>query len=81
LSVVPAVMSGRVVSYVGNQAVVEISSANVPDFGCVVSAGGRKIGRVFDVIGNVEKPYVVVKLSDLNRMSAGCQVSWGRKNG
>ena len=73
-------MSGTIVSCVGNQAVVEISSDDVPEFGCDVSSGGRKIGRVFDIIGNVKKPYVVVKLSNLKQKTVGCQVSWGRKN-
>ena len=72
-------MSERIVSNIGNQAVVEMSSRNVPEIGSVVSIDGKKVGNVFDVIGNVEKPYVVVRLSSkVNREVVGCDVLWGR---
>lgn len=72
-------MSGRIISQVGNQAVVEISSQETPELGSSVSIDGKKIGSVFDVIGNVEKPHVVVRLSSRdNRNIVGCNVLWGR---
>jgi rRNA processing protein Gar1 len=75
-------MCGRVVSHIGNQVVVEMSSSQVPDLGVVVSAGGKKIGRVFDVIGNVEKPYVIVGLSrNAKQTVVGSQVSWVVRDG
>ena len=70
-------MSGRVLSCIGNQAVVDISSSSIPKISSNVSISGKKIGRVFDVIGHVEKPYVVVKLSPkLNQDLTGSTVSW-----
>ncbi|MDD5111673.1 MAG: hypothetical protein PHG85_03945 [Candidatus Altiarchaeota archaeon] len=75
-------MSGRIVSHIGNQAVVEMSGNDIPDLGWSVSTGGRKIGSVFDVIGSVRKPYVVVRLSTTaSRSIDGCTVSWGVRNG
>jgi rRNA processing protein Gar1 len=75
-------MSGRIVSHIGNQAVVEMSGREIPDLGWTVSSGGKKIGSVFDVIGSVRKPYVVVRLSSKGgRDIDGCTVSWGGKNG
>jgi len=72
-------MSGRIVSHVGNQAVVELSSKNVPELRSSVSVNGKKIGKVFDVIGNVDKPYVVVSLSsNIGLEAVGCNVMWGQ---
>jgi rRNA processing protein Gar1 len=71
-------MSERIVSRVGNQAVIELSSAKIPVLGSPVISGGMKIGTVFDVIGSVEKPYVVVRLSaHASPDVVGRSVSWG----
>jgi rRNA processing protein Gar1 len=70
-------MSGRIVSHIGNQVVAESSSKDVPDLRSNVYANGRKIGSVFDLIGNVEKPYIVVRLlSSDSRIVVGSDVSW-----
>jgi rRNA processing protein Gar1 len=75
-------MSGRIVSRIGNQAVVEMSSREIPELGSGVFLSGRKIGRVFDVIGSVEKPLVVVGLSrGADASIIGRDVSWGALNG
>lgn len=70
-------MSGRIVSRIGNQAVVEMSYREIPDLGSGVFVSGRKIGRVFDVIGSVDKPLLVVGLSrNADNKIIGCSVSW-----
>jgi len=71
-------MPERIVSRIGNQAVVELSSEKIPILGSPVLSGGRKIGMVFDIIGSVEKPYVVVRLSsNVSTDVIGLTVSWG----
>ncbi|MFH1125789.1 MAG: hypothetical protein V1703_01570 [Candidatus Altiarchaeota archaeon] len=74
-------MHGRIVSQIGNQLVAEMPSTEVPELGSSVFVNGKKMGVVFDVIGVVEKPYVVVRLScKASREMVGCDVSLGGRN-
>lgn len=57
---------GKITSCVGNQAVVEAhaDSINKAELGSDVFLNkSHKIGIVFDIIGRVSSPYVVVRLN------------------
>ncbi|MBU4202155.1 MAG: hypothetical protein L6243_01605 [Candidatus Altiarchaeales archaeon] len=59
---------GRVVSEIGNEVVASFPDSDVPRdlgsashlYGKRISLGSRK-GRIFDVIGRVDSPYLVIK--------------------
>ena len=53
---------GTIKSQIGDLVIVETSaSEELPELGKTFSLGKNKIGKVFDIIGNVKNPYVVVK--------------------
>lgn len=61
---------GKVVSEIGNEVVASFSDSEIPDdlraasrlYGKKISLGSRK-GRIFDVIGRVDSPYLVIRQS------------------
>jgi len=53
----------RITSIVGDKIVVCVSPSSVEQiYGKVVSIGKKRIGKVFDIIGRVDNPYIVIKL-------------------
>ena len=68
--------SGKIVSRVGDQTVVELKSSDIPGFGLGAFCEGRKIGVVFDVIGRTDKPYVVVRTRTPDDSLVGKQVQF-----
>jgi rRNA processing protein Gar1 len=68
--------SGKIVSRVGDQLVVELAGGGVPDMGRAVFCGSQRIGSVFDIIGRVESPYVVVRTRNLSDSQLGKQVQF-----
>jgi len=58
--------SGEIKAYIGNEAVIgPIKYGEIPEINSTVLESDSKtmIGRVSDVIGRVNAPYLVVKLS------------------
>lgn len=53
---------GKIISLVGDEAVAEVDSSKAPRLGRKVSINGKFLGKTFDLIGNVNKPYCVIKL-------------------
>lgn len=64
-------MKGRIISRVGNVIIASVSpdpekpvdlktARNI--YGRIASADSSNIGKVFDVIGRTESPYLVIKL-------------------
>jgi len=61
---------GRVVSKIGNEVVASFPDSERPKdlrtagslYGKKISLGSSKKGRISDIIGRVDNPYVVVKL-------------------
>ena len=66
--------SGKVVSKVGDQVVVELPTEKVPKLGMQAFCDGSRVGVVFDIIGRVDKPYVVVRTRDLEGKFIGKQM-------
>jgi len=62
---------GRIVSKIGNEIVASFPDSGIPKdlktacrlYGRKVSLGNSKKGRISDIIGGVESPYLVVKLN------------------
>ncbi|MCX6695615.1 MAG: hypothetical protein NTU61_04905 [Candidatus Altiarchaeota archaeon] len=57
--------SGKIVSKVGDQIVVELAGVGIPGLGKRAFCNGKNVGVVFDIIGRVEKPHVVVRTRNL----------------
>ena len=54
---------GKIISSHGNKLIVQISSPRAPDFqGKLASIGGKKVGKVSEVIGRVDNPCLVIRL-------------------
>lgn len=68
--------SGKIVSRVGDQTVVELLDSTVPNMGQGVFLDGKKVGAVFDIIGRMDKPYVVLRTRALSESSIGKQVQF-----
>lgn len=66
--------SGEIVSVVGDQAVV-VPSGRLPDIGVKIFVKDGIVGRVADIIGAVDRPYYVVKLSGRIPVSKGDKVT------
>lgn len=62
---------GRIISKLGNEVVASFPDSGIPKnlktvaglYGVRISLGDSGRGKVFDIIGRVENPYLVVKLS------------------
>ena len=64
-------MKGKIISHLGNEIIVSVTedSAKTMDlktakklYGKTASVDNSNVGKVFDIIGRTESPYVVVKL-------------------
>jgi len=58
-----ALVSGKIISQVGDELVIQTASNETPKIGDTVSCESQAIGRVYDIIGNAKNPYPVAKLA------------------
>lgn|GEM_PF-2437754 len=56
-------VSSRIISFVGDKLVSEVSPNDIPKIGAKSFYGKKQCGRVVDLIGNVKKPYLVLKVN------------------
>ena len=55
---------GKITSLVGNKIIANVSSSSIGNiYGKKASVDGKRIGRVSEIIGRVDSPYAVIKLS------------------
>jgi len=62
---------GTVLQYDSKGNLVAELSGKLPKLGAIVlDDSGKRVGRVFDVIGNVRKPYLVIKTPRKDKIDA-----------
>ena len=61
---VSALLYGNVISFVGDTLVAEIDPAKLPKSGAKVFYNNNDVGRVTDIIGNIKKPYCIIRVSN-----------------
>lgn len=50
-----------ITSFIGDKLIIEANPASIPKTGSPAFMGDGKVGSLVDVIGNIKKPYCVVK--------------------
>lgn len=50
-----------ITSFIGDKLIIKADPASIPQSGSPAFMGDGKVGSLVDVIGNIKKPYCVVK--------------------